>query len=181
MARNSNRLNWSFAIMTPPSATAIHAAIQELNDTLTILSRCPETDPPVSAALQSITTAQAHLRDALALATPADAKAIAAPTGEPDTFNLISELWERAAPGLDRESLAWFAGAIEQAGNVAGKLQEAMEGIGCLVASDAGRVRSGDDTPALLFAFAHAMDNLRALILVGDAAGHRLWRPELYR
>ncbi|MFA7239831.1 MAG: hypothetical protein WC091_06940 [Sulfuricellaceae bacterium] len=169
--------------------TAINAAIQELNSTINSLSRFPETDKSATAALLSSTTAREHLRDALKAATPADAPAIATPTGEPCTFSLMSELWERAAPSLDRESLVWFAGAIDQAENVAVKLQGTVEGIGCLIGFEtdgasqtkAGDFQSGNDTPALLFAIAHAIDNIRALILVGDSASHRLWRPELYR
>ncbi|MFA7243642.1 MAG: hypothetical protein WC091_26340 [Sulfuricellaceae bacterium] len=83
--------------------TALNSAIQELNHTIATLARCPATDQPATAALHSATTAQAYLRDALAAATPADISALAAPTGEPGAFNLISELWERAAPSLDHE------------------------------------------------------------------------------
>ncbi|MFA7242470.1 MAG: hypothetical protein WC091_20365 [Sulfuricellaceae bacterium] len=164
--------------------TALNSAIQELNLTIATLARCPATDQPATAALHSATTAQAHLRDALAAATPADAPTLAAPTGEPGAFNLISELWERAAPNLDHKALAWFAGAIDQAENVAVHLQESVEGIGCLMGggmdgvgqAKAGNALSGHDAPALLFAIAHAIDTIRALILVGDAASHALWR-----
>ena len=59
-----------------------------------------------------------------------------------------------------------------------------MEGIGCLMGggmdgvaqAKAGNALSGHDTPALLFAIANAIDTIRALILVGDAASHALWR-----
>ncbi|MFA7242784.1 MAG: hypothetical protein WC091_21980 [Sulfuricellaceae bacterium] len=144
--------------------TALNSAIQELNHTIATL---------------------AHLRDALAAAaTPADAPAIAAPTGEPGAFNLISELWERAAPNLDHATLTWFAGAIDKAEDVAATLQESVEGVGCLMGGGMdgngqaknGNVLSGHDASALLFAIAHAIDNIRALILVGDAASHALWR-----
>ncbi|MFA7240996.1 MAG: hypothetical protein WC091_12870 [Sulfuricellaceae bacterium] len=169
--------------------TALNSAIQELNHTIATLARCPETDQPATAALHSATTAQAHLRDVLAGATPADAPPLAAPTGEPGAFNLISELWERAAPDLDRETLAWFAGAIDQAENMAANLQESVEGIGCLMRggtdcigqAKAGNVLSGHDAPALLFAIAHVMDTIRALNLVGDAANHALWRAGICR
>ena len=164
--------------------TALNSAIQELNHTIATLARCPETDQPAIAALQSVTTAQALLRDLLTAATPADTPILAAPTGEPGAFNLISELWERAAPNLDHETLAWFAGAIDQAEDVAVHLQESMVGIGCLMGGGrdgigqarAGNVLSGHDAPALLFAAAHAIDTIRALNLVGDAASQALWR-----
>jgi hypothetical protein len=99
------------------------------------------------------------------------------------------ELWERAAPGLDRESLEWFADASDQAEYVASNLQEVVEGIGCLIASDspedgrvtAGNFQSSDSLPALLFTIANVLDNIRGLNLVGDSASHRLRAPELYR
>jgi hypothetical protein len=102
----------------------------------------------------------------------------------PGVFNLISELWERAAPSLDHETLAWFAGAIDQAENVAVHLQESVEGIGCLMrcgTDGVGQAKGGNalsehDTPTLLFAIANAIDTIRALILVGDAASQALWR-----
>jgi hypothetical protein len=168
------------------TTTALSSAIQELNLIIATLARYPESDQPAIAALHSATTAQAHLRDALAAATPADAPPLATPTGEPGAFNLIAELWERAAPDLDREALAWFAGAIDQAENVAVYLQESVEGVGCLLGggmdcvsqTKGGNVLSGHDAPALLFAIAHAIDTIRALILVGDAASQALWRAE---
>lgn len=164
--------------------TALNSAIQELNHTIATLSRYPETDQPTIAALHSATTAQALLRDLLAAATPADAPPLAAPTGEPGAFNLISELWERAAPSLNHEMLAWFAGAIDQAEDVAVHLQESVAGIGCLMGGGmngvsqarGGNVLTGHDAPALLFVIAHAIDTIRALNLVGDAASQALWR-----
>ena len=54
--------------------TALNSAIQKLNHTI---------------------ATRAHLRDALAAATPADAPTLAAPTGEPGAFNLETSV-ERA-------------------------------------------------------------------------------------
>ena len=64
-----------------------------------------------------------------------------------------------------------------------------MEGIGCLMrcgTDGVGQAKGGNalsehDTPTLLFAIAHAIDTIRALILVGGAASQALWRAERKR
>jgi len=54
------------------------------------------------------------------------------PSGVPCAFNIMSELWDRAAPSLDQKALEWFAGATDQAEYVASNLQDVVEGVGCL-------------------------------------------------
>lgn len=169
------------------TTTAINSAIAELSSTISTLGRFPETDTAATVALLSATTARAYLRDALDATAPASGK-LSAPHGVTCTSRIMFELWERAAPGLDRESLEWFAGATEYAEHVTTCLQKTIEGIGCLIEQDgstgsvgAGNFQSARDVPQLLFSISNDLDNINALMLVGDSASYRLRKPELSR
>lgn len=48
-----------------------------------------------------------------AIAKATQSPEVATPKGVPSTSNILFELWEKAAPSLDRESLEWFAQSTE--------------------------------------------------------------------
>lgn len=157
------------------TTAAINAAITELSSTISTLGRFPETDTAATVALLSATTARACLRDALDAAAPANGTA---PRGVACTSRILFELWERAAPSLNRESLEWFAGATGQAEHVTACLKNTVEVIGCLIAhDDCTQGGTTYDVPQVLFSIANDLDNINALLLVGDSASYRLRKP----
>jgi hypothetical protein len=106
--------------------------------------------------------------------------------GVPCLSNVVRELWERADEHLNQEELEWFVGTLGHAEFVAGNLSKTVEDIGCLIndgRNDDGQkddpksvsfFRAVDDVPTLLWVIADAINNLQALISVGDNAVYQL-------
>lgn len=98
--------------------------------------------------------------------------------------NIMVELWNKAAPSLNRESLEWFSGATELAECTATSLAELAMGIGGLASCDderSGSFQSSSSLAELMFAISNAIDNIGGLIRVGSEASHRLHNQDFYR
>lgn len=97
--------------------------------------------------------------------------------------NVIEELWDRVSDQLTSKELKWFAAAGDAAEHMAFQLEEVVENIGCLVADDkrVGSFQSSSGLPPLLFAISHAINSIRGMIAIGDAAHYRLVNPEQYQ
>lgn len=170
----------------PRNMGGLDTVLVELDAAIGILSRQPEEDTAATAAMIHASTARAVLRDALAATAPASDKPRDTAThGVICTSSILFELWKRAAPSLDRESLEWFAGATEYGGHIATCLQKTVEGMGCLIEQDgstgsvgAGNFQSARDVPQLLFLISSDLDNINALLQVGDSASYRLRKHE---
>ncbi|MDR2924597.1 MAG: hypothetical protein LBU76_01365, partial [Azoarcus sp.] len=50
--------------------------------------------------------------------------------GDRGIGNVVRELWDRAAPGLNRRELEWFAGSIENGALLLEHMADTMEKVG---------------------------------------------------
>ena len=100
----------------------------------------------------------------------------------PTTSNILAELWEKSSSNYSKEELEWFTGADQEAEMLIGELENTLESLGCLVASDGGtgNFQSKCDVSQLLFLTVQSLRTVRGLIHVSDSAKDRLINPELY-
>ena len=107
------------------------------------------------------------------------------PNGAPNGINVVQELWGRAANGLSKEELKWFARSLEHASLVACNLSCTADGIAFLLTGDlesnTGCFQSSPDVSKLLFFVAQVVDHIQSMIFIGDAATDRLINHDLYR
>lgn len=101
-------------------------------------------------------------------------------TTRPRTPSAVMQLlWVTAAPHMSREDLEWLIGATEEARAISADLSHVIEGVGCLIASDANvSDRAGNfqgaDILELLLIFARTTDAVAGMIAIGTEATGRL-------
>jgi hypothetical protein len=106
--------------------------------------------------------------------------------GAPSLSRVVHELWERADDRLSPDELEWFSEALTRAEFVCGNLEKMLVDIDCLVLEN-GKTdgtywtfQAPDEFFTLMCVTAETVDNIRALIEIGDSAAYRLLHPELF-
>jgi len=94
----------------------------------------------------------------------------------PEIHNAIEELWVRAAPGLSEKELEWFAQCGDGAELALRNMSDAIEFIGCRMASDekSGNFEDTGSVAALLLFLAESLRGISAQVFLMDFANNGL-------
>ncbi len=97
----------------------------------------------------------------------------------------LSVLWKECECTAPEALIEWFAShATEEAGRQLLNLAEVMEGVGCLVSTDAnntsgaGNFQDGNSVSTLLFSLSSQVSALGELAAIGGQAGYWLRHPD---
>ncbi|MFA7240508.1 MAG: DUF3077 domain-containing protein [Sulfuricellaceae bacterium] len=146
------------------ATTSIKAALQELSSTINTLSRFfPEDDKGATAAMLTVTTARAHLRDALEAAAlagdqPASTSAASMPKHQTADYPFFSCNLQKDKLFSVREGIP-LKGALEQASLFLDSAQ-AIAGI------------AEDVTPAVVYGAAYLIEMAKAVVDATVYAAH---------
>ena len=93
-----------------------------------------------------------------------------------DIYNVVSELWDRAAPELSKDELEWFKQSSETAQVSLRNFAAVLKAIGTNVMCD-GKSKAfqcNETVAKMLFVFSDYVRCLEAMVSVGDFADEQL-------
>jgi len=106
--------------------------------------------------------------------TPEKGNTSSSDLGVFDTHALMSLLFTKARPHLNREELAWIAGGTDVAVFHARNLAKTMTTIGCMTNQDEGNwMEDSESVSKLLFGLAHQTHVIAELVEMAESA--RCW------
>jgi len=96
--------------------------------------------------------------------------------GTTDIYNVVSELWNRAAPGLSQHELEWFKNSTDTAQASLRNFAAILKAIGVnAMCDEKSKVFANNETLArMLFVFSDYARYLEAMVFIGDFAEDQL-------